>query len=187
MNDTQYIEIDKDGKKRYYSDRKMTILHRLDGPAFEWADGYKEWYVNGKLHRLDGPAVEFTNGTKEWYVNGKLHRLDGPAVEWADGGKVWYVNGKRHRLDGPAVEWANGDKAWYVNGESISEDEFFKRTDWREDQHIVDLRYLRDLLSIDTETASEKLKTTVIKIAIGEIDEMHDEAMKEKRANGFIG
>lgn len=33
--------------------------------------GDKYWYLNGKLHRLDGPAVEFANGDKHWYLNGK--------------------------------------------------------------------------------------------------------------------
>ena len=183
----QYIEIDEDGKKRYYSDRNMTIAHRLDGPAIEWANGNKAWYVNGKLHREDGPAVEHISGTKEWYVNGKRHRYCAPAIEYTDGGKEWLVDGKYHRLDGPAIESVNGKEAWCINGESISEDEFYKRTDWREDEHIVDLRYLRDLLSIDIETASEHLKTNLIKIVIGIIDEMHDEAMEEKRKNGFIG
>ncbi len=186
----QYIEIDEDGKKRYYSDRHMTIAHRLDGPAVEWANGSKAWYVNDKLHRLDGPAIKYFNGTKEWYVNGKRHRYGAPAIEYADGGKEWLVDGKYHRLDGLAIESANGKEAWCINGESISEDEFFKRTDWREDQHIVDLRYLRDVLSIDSielETASELLKTNLLKIAISIIDEMHDDAMKEKRANGFLG
>ena len=70
-------------------------LHRLDGPAREWADGTKSWRVNGLLHRLDGPAFEEANGTKWWYVNGLLHRLDGPAVEGASGTKWWYVNGLR--------------------------------------------------------------------------------------------
>ena len=82
------------GDKYYYKDKAKTILHRLDGPAYEYADGYKEWYVNGKLHRLDGSAVEYADGCKGWYVNGKRHRLDGPAVEWADGDKAWYVNGE---------------------------------------------------------------------------------------------
>ena len=40
------------------------------------SSGYKSVRVNvkGKLHRLDGPACEWANGTKEWWVNGKLHR-----------------------------------------------------------------------------------------------------------------
>ena len=70
-----------------------------------YANGYKEWCLNGKLHREDGPACEYPSGTKEWYLNGKRHREDGPACENANGTKVWYLNGKRHREDGPAVEY----------------------------------------------------------------------------------
>ena len=36
----------------------------------ECYDGYKIWYLNGKFHREDGPAVEFANGTKDWFLNG---------------------------------------------------------------------------------------------------------------------
>jgi hypothetical protein len=31
----------------------------------------KYWYLNGKLHREDGPAIEYLNGTKEWWLNGE--------------------------------------------------------------------------------------------------------------------
>jgi hypothetical protein len=72
--------------------------------------------VNGKLHRVDGPAVEWSNGDKEWWVNDKLHRLDGPAIEWANGDKSWWVNGDIHRLDGPAVELISGTKMWFFKG-----------------------------------------------------------------------
>ena len=92
MQEEQYIYINENGNKFYYKDKAMTILHRLDGPAYEGASGYKSWYVDGKLHRLDGPAVEGTDGHKEWWVDGKWHRLDGPAVEWADGSKYWCVD-----------------------------------------------------------------------------------------------
>ena len=98
--------------------------HRLDGPAIEHANGSKLWWVNNKQHRIDGPAVEYASGRKEWYVNGKQHRLDGPAVEYADGRKEWWVNGERHRLDGPAVEYENGGRQWYVNGKEYSEEDF---------------------------------------------------------------
>ena len=67
----QYIYIDDYGNKRYYKDREMTIYHRLDGPAIEWADGTKLWYVDGKCHRIDGPAYEGASGDKVWYVDGK--------------------------------------------------------------------------------------------------------------------
>ena len=98
--------------------------HRTDGPAVEWADGYKEWWLNGDRHRKDGPAIERANGSKEWFLNGKLHRTDGPAIEWANGDKSWWVNDQRHRTDGPAVERANGDKEWYLNDEELTEAEF---------------------------------------------------------------
>ena len=78
----------------YYKDSEMTILHRLDDPAMEYANGTKVWYQNGKCHRLDGPAVERVNGDKLWYQNDQLHRLDGPAVEHADGIKQYYYQGE---------------------------------------------------------------------------------------------
>jgi hypothetical protein len=61
----------------------------LDGPAIEWNDGHKQWYINGKLHRLDGPAIERADGYKQWWIDGKLHRLDGPAIEAADRVGYW--------------------------------------------------------------------------------------------------
>jgi hypothetical protein len=67
----QYILINENGDKYYYKDREMTIRHREDGPAIEYTDGSKYWYINGERHREDGPAVEFTDGHKEWHINGK--------------------------------------------------------------------------------------------------------------------
>jgi len=87
--------------KYYYKDGSVLdyceiskVLHREDGPAVEWADGYKAWWVNNQLHREDGPACEYADGSKCWYINGKVHRLDGPAIEYADGDRYWYINGK---------------------------------------------------------------------------------------------
>ena len=48
---------------------------------------YQWYYKNGDqsiLHREDGPAVEYNNGIKFWYLHGKRHRADGPAVDIAD-------------------------------------------------------------------------------------------------------
>jgi len=89
---TYKVTVDEYKTIRWYNDKDQ--LHRLDGPACEWADGDKEWWVKGKFHRLDGPAIEYTNGHKEWLVDGKRHRLDGPAFECANGYKAWYVKGK---------------------------------------------------------------------------------------------
>lgn len=46
----------------------------------------------GERHREDGPAVEYNDGGKEWWVNGKLHREDGPAVEHKSGYDKYYFN-----------------------------------------------------------------------------------------------
>jgi len=56
-------------------------------------NGNKFWYQNGKLHRLDGPAVEYANGEQSWYQNGLHHRLDGPAIECLNGEQSWFIEG----------------------------------------------------------------------------------------------
>jgi len=84
-----------------------------DGTTSSEYDDYKI------LHRIDGPAREYADGDKFWHVNGKLHRNDGPAVEYADGGRSWYI-------DGPAVEYADGGKRWYVDGKDYAEEDFNK-------------------------------------------------------------
>ena len=44
--------------------------------------GNSKWHSkNGLLHRLDGPAVEFNNGYKVWYKNGELWH-QGKAIYW---------------------------------------------------------------------------------------------------------
>ena len=124
LNSGDYIEFKEvhwHHKSFYNKERKR---HRLDGPAYEGAGGYKRWYIDGKLHRLDGPAQEYSDGSKNWYVNGKRHRLDGPAYEDVDGSKCWWVNGERHRLDGPAYKHSNGTKAWYVDNKKIKEENY---------------------------------------------------------------
>ena len=88
---TKLYIFEKEKTIYYYKDQEMTIRHREDGPAIEFANGNKYWYQNDKLHRLDGPAIECAEGDKAWYQNGLRHRLDGPAVEFANGIKqYWY-------------------------------------------------------------------------------------------------
>ena len=52
-----------------------------------------EYRLEGKLHRVEGPAVEWADGAREWWENGQRHRVGGPAVEWADGSRSWWENG----------------------------------------------------------------------------------------------
>lgn len=68
----QYIVINENGSKFYYSNEEMSILHREDGPAIEYICGNKEWFKNGEFHREDGPAIDHTN-YKEWWIEGKRY------------------------------------------------------------------------------------------------------------------
>lgn len=43
-------------------------LHNVAGPAREWMDGLKEYFVNGKRHRENGPAVILPNKEEYYYL-----------------------------------------------------------------------------------------------------------------------
>jgi hypothetical protein len=89
--------------------------------------GTKRWYnLKNQLHREEGPAVEYLDGYTEWYINGKLHREDGPAVYTADGYKAWWLNDKLHRVGGPAIEWPDGTKSWWFKGNQMKEKDYLK-------------------------------------------------------------
>jgi hypothetical protein len=82
------LEIDDRGTQRWW---KNGLLHREDGPAVIYLDGYESWYLNGESHRIDGPAVIGPNDCYEWYFNNEHHRLDGPAVK-NEYGELWYYH-----------------------------------------------------------------------------------------------
>ena len=67
----EYTKTDRYGKY-YYKDKEKTIIHREDGPAVEYFNGSKQWWLNGERHRMNGPAVEYADGSKVWYINGIL-------------------------------------------------------------------------------------------------------------------
>ena len=74
----QYITTSRYGTKKYFKDKEQTILHREDGPAVEYANGERAWYVDGKYHRTDDPAIEYPDGGKTWYINGVfIFEVDG--------------------------------------------------------------------------------------------------------------
>jgi len=37
------------------------LIHRKDGPAFEWFDGNKSWYEYGHIYRVGEPARIYKN------------------------------------------------------------------------------------------------------------------------------
>ena len=79
------------------------------------------------MKHIEYKVKVYANGSKEWFLNGNRHREDGPAIEYASGSKQWLLNGKYHREDGPAVEYANGTKKWYLNGKRFTEEQFNKK------------------------------------------------------------
>jgi hypothetical protein len=36
----------------------------------EYPDGDKYWHKEGFRHRIDGPAIEWADGSKEWWIDG---------------------------------------------------------------------------------------------------------------------
>ena len=91
--------------------------------------GNKIWKLpNGNYHREDGPAVEWGNGDKSWWLNDLRHREDGPAIEYSNGNKEWWLSGQLHRENGPAIEYSYGDKEWYINGKQYTEKEYKYKT-----------------------------------------------------------
>jgi len=75
---TRYLgkyTVDKDGTVHWYNEKHE--LHREDGPAIEYVNGDKFWYMNGKLHNSDGPAIIYSNGEEHWYEHGNFIRSEG--------------------------------------------------------------------------------------------------------------
>ena len=67
--------------------------------------GDKYWYRNGKCHREDGPAVEYANGTKFWYLNDIEYTESEYKAEIAKrsttppcNGKIVEIDGKKYQL-----------------------------------------------------------------------------------------
>jgi hypothetical protein len=104
--------------------------------------GNREWRNSeGDLHRADGPAIEYTDGGREWWVNGMLHRADGPAREYADGTRSWWKNGQLHRKDGPAIVWDDGDREWYLDGLYLTFEQWLDKAATPQQQTLLRLRW----------------------------------------------
>ena len=59
----------------------------------------KHWYINNRLHREDGPAVEYSNGIKYWYLNGvKLTEQQWKEKVSSCEGKVVEIDRKKYKL-----------------------------------------------------------------------------------------
>jgi hypothetical protein len=83
-----------------------------------------EYKKDSQPHREGGPAIEYFDGSKCWYLDGLRHREGGPAIEYSSGYKAWLVHGKRHRIEGPARIWPEEVKTpseWWLQGKQIEE------------------------------------------------------------------
>lgn len=94
--------------------------------------GTKFWYNEaGQLHNENGPACEYADGEKRWYLNGQKYTETefimkmSKVIVTVNGDKLWHnEKGQFHRKDGPAVELKNGTKHWYLNGKEYTQLEF---------------------------------------------------------------
>ena len=68
-----YIKIEHNEYGDLHYLNSKNLLHRLDGPAYIWPNGRKEWCFSGLLHRLNGPAIDYGNENKYWYLKGVFY------------------------------------------------------------------------------------------------------------------
>ena len=70
----EYLHIDSKPPRSIYSFYKDGKRHREDGPAIEWADGAKEWYLNGVMLT----EKEFNEKMKKpCEIDGKIVEIEG--------------------------------------------------------------------------------------------------------------
>lgn len=50
--------------------------------VYQYPNGTIYWYYNGLLHRESGPAKEYNDGRKEYYLNGNLYKNVSSDDEW---------------------------------------------------------------------------------------------------------
>jgi hypothetical protein len=96
----------------------------LPSTMTRYSEDETSYYREGVRHRSDGPAVEFKNGDREWWIMGERHRADGPAVQGADGYRAWYIRDQLHREDGPAVIHPDGTLGFYLEGRKLEPTEY---------------------------------------------------------------
>ena len=87
MEESQFFIDEQNNKLWYLPSKGKRYYHRLDGPAIEFSNGAKHWFVNGKRHRIDGYAVIDICGPNQWWINGNMP--SGYEVkEWLEDNKV---------------------------------------------------------------------------------------------------
>ena len=69
--ESEYDDLDKYNNYGdiYYYKKGTRIYHNPYGPAYINKQGYKEYFIDGKIHRLDGPALIFNNYDQQYWIN----------------------------------------------------------------------------------------------------------------------
>lgn len=60
-----------DYKAKYWL-KPARVFHRENAPAIEYDVGAKIWYNNDVRERLDGPAFDWGDNNKEFFIEGKI-------------------------------------------------------------------------------------------------------------------
>lgn len=65
-------------------------------------EGTKRWYnEQGQLHNEHGPAIEYANGSKSWYLNDKElteAQFNARTKKQSCDGRVVEIDGKKYKL-----------------------------------------------------------------------------------------
>jgi len=71
---SEYSDLDKynDFGDIFYCKKDTNILHNPYGPAYIRKNGRKTYYIEGKLHRLDGPAEIYLDGYCSYWINNEF-------------------------------------------------------------------------------------------------------------------
>lgn len=60
--------------KKKDKDKNGILYQEKDGLTIICEQGDKTWWnQDGKRHRTDGPAIEYVDGSKSWWVDGKKY------------------------------------------------------------------------------------------------------------------
>lgn len=83
---------DGDEKYRWYIKDTFT-LHNEEEPTIIFNNEDKYWIQHHKFHRLDGPAIEFKDGRKKYYIDNSSYDEE---VYWNHSDVKKYMYLKEH-------------------------------------------------------------------------------------------
>ena len=69
--ESEYSDLDKYScyNDIFYYKKDTHIAHNPYGPAHTSKNGYKAYWIEGKIHRIDGPAVIYSDFEEQYWIN----------------------------------------------------------------------------------------------------------------------